>query len=288
MKNNKKRITAFIMLTFMLLGMSNCVWATDSSSDTAGTSGAVTEKNGSGQGFDREDSVLTELVQDGTITQEEMDRITEYLNAKRAEMQPADKPTGGAISARPTDGAISARPTGGAISADQQQTPPDQENHTEMWDEMVTAGIITQAQADAIAAKMEANSGKIVSGSAAAASGSSGVGIKIDNQTINLDPSPRIDNGKTLAPLRGIFEALGLTVSWDASTQTIVGTKDDTEITLKINSNTAMVNGTSVSLDVPAQILDGSTFVPVRFIADSLGVNVNWNSQDKTVEITTN
>ena len=276
-----KRITTFIVLASMLLGMSS-VWAADSSA---------------GQGVNREDSMLTELVQDGTITQEEMDKIQEYLDANRAELQPAEKPTDGAISTRPTgaafltrptDAAFSTPPTGGAIAGDQQQTRPDAGNRTEMWDEMVTAGIITQAQADAIAAKMEANAGKIASGSAVTASGSSGVGVKIDDQTINLDPSPRIDNGRTLAPLRGIFEALGLTVSWDASTQTIVGTKDDTEITLQINSNTAMVNGTSVSLDVPAQIVNGSTFVPVRFIADSLGVSVNWNSQDKMVEITTN
>jgi Copper amine oxidase N-terminal domain. len=269
MNKRKNRITTFIVLASMLLGMSSSVWAADTASDNAGIPGTVSENNGQGPGLDRTESVLTELVQAGTITQDEMDKITQYLDAKRAEMKPGDQPTGAAISGPPS---------GSAISADQQANHPDQGNRTEMWAELVTAGIITQAQADAITAKMGGNAG----------GNNSGVGVKIDDKVLNLNPSPRIDNGRTLAPLRGIFEALGLSVSWDATTQTIVGSKDGTEITLKINSNTATVNGTSVSLDVPAQIVNGSTFVPVRFIADSLGVSVNWNSEDSVVEITTN
>jgi len=268
MKNFKKRIAVFIVLGSMLLGISSSVLAAVSSTDSTGMPGVSSRQNGPGQpDSEREKTMLSQLVQEGIITQEEMDKIVTYFEENKPDM-PTN--TGG---------------TQDTTGSSNQQMQPGQGPQQDMWSDLVTSGIITQAQADAIKVKMAPQGANPAADSAN--TNSSGVGVKIDNQTLTLNPSAQIINGRTLAPLRGIFEALGLTVSWDGTTQTIVGTKDGINITLQINSNNATVNGNSVSLDVPAQILNGSTFVPVRFIADSLGVTVNWNAQDRAVEITT-
>lgn len=271
MNKIKKRIAVFIVLGCMLLGMSGSVWAADSSTISAGTPGVSAGQNGPGgqPNAEREKSMLSQLVQDGIITQAEMDKIVAYFEEKRSAMQ--------------TNTGATKDTTG----SDKQQMQPGQGTKPDMWSDLVTAGIITQTQADAIKAKMGTKDAKKATGSAGSTASSSSIGVKIDGQIVTLNPSAQIADGRTLAPLRGIFEALGLTVSWDATTQTVVGAKTGTNITLQINNKTATVNGTSVSLDVPAQIINNSTFVPVRFIADNLGVTVNWNAQDKIVEITT-
>lgn len=270
MNKMKKRIAVFIVLGCMLLGMSGSVWAADSSADSTGTPSVRSGQNGSGQpNSEREKTMLSQLVQDKIITQAEMDKIVTYFEEKRSAMQ--------------TKAGDSKDTTG----SDKQQMQSGQGTRPDMWSDLVTAGIITQTQADAIKAQIGTKGANKTTDSTSSTSNSSGIGVKIDNQLLTLNPSPQIADGRTLAPLRGIFEALGLTVSWDAATQTVVGTKTGTNITLQINSKTATVNGSSVSLDVPAQIINSSTYVPVRFIADSLGVTVNWNSQDRLVEITT-
>lgn len=88
---------------------------------------------------------------------------------------------------------------------------------------------------------------------------------------------------RILVPLRAIFETLDATVDYDPSTKTITGKQDDKTIILKINDKVATVNGEKIVLDVPATIVNESTLVPVRFIAESLGAAVEW--RNKTVLI---
>ncbi|MEK4629053.1 MAG: stalk domain-containing protein [Solibacillus sp.] len=97
-----------------------------------------------------------------------------------------------------------------------------------------------------------------------------------------------IKNGATLVPLRGIFEALGANVTWNQSTKTIDATKGSTKIWLKIGSTTTKVNNKNVTISVPAQVVNGSTLVPLRFIGESLGAKVEWIQASKTIKITTN
>ena len=97
-----------------------------------------------------------------------------------------------------------------------------------------------------------------------------------------------IKNGSTLVPLRGIFESLGATVNWNQSTKTIDAKKGETSIWLKIGSTTTKVNGKNVTISVPAQVVNGSTLVPLRFISEALGAKVEWIQTTKTVKITSN
>lgn len=100
---------------------------------------------------------------------------------------------------------------------------------------------------------------------------------------------PQIINGRTMVPMRKIFETLGATVEWDGENRIVTGTKEDTEIKLQIGSNiaTKTVSGETknIELDVTPTIVDGRTLVPVRFIAESLDKTVGWDSDNRTVVI---
>ena len=93
--------------------------------------------------------------------------------------------------------------------------------------------------------------------------------------------------GRVMLPLRAIFEALNASVNWNPKTQTVTGIKGDTTVVLKIKSKTATINNQTVTLDVPAQVLKGRTMVPVRFVSEALGQDVDWNSEKQQVSIKT-
>ena len=110
--------------------------------------------------------------------------------------------------------------------------------------------------------------------------------VTFNGNYIQFDQSPVAINGRVLVPVRKIFEAMGATVDYDWKTKQVTGKQGDLVITLKIDSNLAYVNGKKITLDVPAKAINGRTLVPARFIAESLGAQVNWNGTNRTVEIT--
>jgi hypothetical protein len=93
--------------------------------------------------------------------------------------------------------------------------------------------------------------------------------------------------GSTLVPMRGIFEALGATVKFDKASLTVYGQKGATAIILPLGALTATVNGQPQTLPVPAQLINGTTLVPLRFISQALGASVAWNPAISTVTIQT-
>ena len=101
-----------------------------------------------------------------------------------------------------------------------------------------------------------------------------------------LDVPAQIIDSRTMVPLRAIFEALGASVEWDDATKTVTSVKGDTTVKLTIGKAAITVNGADKALDVPAQIVDSRTLVPVRAIAESFGCEVGWDDATKTVTIT--
>ncbi len=95
-----------------------------------------------------------------------------------------------------------------------------------------------------------------------------------------------IVEGRTMVPLRAIFEALGATVEWNQGTKTVTSVLDETEIKLTIGENVLYRNGESVELDVPALIMNNRTLVPVRAISEAFGVYVEWDAGTRTVLLT--
>ena len=111
------------------------------------------------------------------------------------------------------------------------------------------------------------------------------ISVTLNGSKLDLNQSPVIVDGRTLVPFRGIFEALGAEVSWDGDTRTVTGTSGEKKIVLTIDSTEAFVNGESRILDVAPKIVNDYTMVPVRFVSESFGANVQWDSRTRTVSI---
>lgn len=112
-----------------------------------------------------------------------------------------------------------------------------------------------------------------------------GIRVELDGHPVVFDVPPRIDNGRTLVPLRAIFEALGAEVNWDGAARKVIATRGTTVISLPVGAFTASVNGRPVTLDAPARIVDGRTLVPLRFVSEALGAQVSWDGTTQTVSI---
>lgn len=110
--------------------------------------------------------------------------------------------------------------------------------------------------------------------------------VNLDGQQLSFDVAPAIDNGRTLVPLRAIFEAMGATVQWDQDTQTATAIKGNTKVVLRIGSVSPTINGKVVSLDVPAKIINGRTLAPLRFVGEAFGGTVDWNQASQLISIT--
>jgi hypothetical protein len=102
------------------------------------------------------------------------------------------------------------------------------------------------------------------------------------NRVKFADQKPLIEEGRTLVPLRGVFEAMGAKVDWNPTAKVVKATLHDTTITLPIGNAVAQRNGQQVQLDVPAQVKDGRTMVPLRFIGEAFDGNVEWVPMSKS------
>lgn len=106
------------------------------------------------------------------------------------------------------------------------------------------------------------------------------------NEAKSNDVAPIIRNDRTMLPARFVTENLGAVVSWIGEEQKVLITKDDLKIEIYIDSNKAYVNGEEVILDSPAFIENDRTYTPVRFIAETLDVTVDWDEETQQVIIT--
>ncbi|NSW84395.1 MAG: hypothetical protein HPY90_14235 [Syntrophothermus sp.] len=109
--------------------------------------------------------------------------------------------------------------------------------------------------------------------------------VLLDGRELSFDVPPIIEKGRVLVPLRAIFEALNAEVFWDSKSRTVIATRGDSTIVLKIGEAEAYKNGIPVALDVPAMIVNGRTLVPLRFISESLGESVAWDGETQTAII---
>lgn len=98
---------------------------------------------------------------------------------------------------------------------------------------------------------------------------------------------PVIVRGRTLIPLRGLFEKMGYTIGWEPATKTATLIKGPSLISMRDGHKALQVNQNSVMLDVPAQIINNSMMIPLRAISEATGANVNWDANTKTVHIGT-
>ena len=114
---------------------------------------------------------------------------------------------------------------------------------------------------------------------------SDAIKVFINGKQLEFDVEPMLINGRTMVPMRIIFEALGAKVDWDGTTQTAIGETKKTTIKITIGKDYLLKNDNIVVLDSPAVVISGRTLVPVRAIAESLDCKVEWYGETKVVEI---
>lgn len=110
--------------------------------------------------------------------------------------------------------------------------------------------------------------------------------VILDGQPLSFDVPPIIEDGRTLVPLRAIFEAMGAEVSWEQESQTATAVKDDTVVVLKIGSLEPTINGKIHTLDVPAKIVNNRTLAPLRFVGEAFGGIIDWEAATQKITIT--
>lgn len=114
------------------------------------------------------------------------------------------------------------------------------------------------------------------------------VSVRVNNVSIEFDQAPVIENGRTLVPIRAVFESAGAEVSWEQETQTATLEKDGYVVTVKLGEAFITKNGMPIAIDSPSQIINDRILIPVRAIAEAMDFGVTWNPIYRSVLIATN
>ncbi len=118
--------------------------------------------------------------------------------------------------------------------------------------------------------------------------------LKVNGTAIYCDSPPIIENGRTLVPLRALCESLGYNVEWEQSTKTVYilyPYTDEVVMYFKVDSQAAHVysedgwSSYTITMDVPARLVNSRVLIPARAISEALGFDVSWDNENKTVLI---
>lgn len=116
------------------------------------------------------------------------------------------------------------------------------------------------------------------------------VNLLVEGKAVETDQSAVIVDSRTVVPVRVIAENLGSTVDWDANTKTVTFTYGNKTVAMEIGGVNLKVTEDGVTetvpVDVPATIINSRTMVPVRFLSETFGYNVDWDAETKTVNVT--
>lgn len=84
-----------------------------------------------------------------------------------------------------------------------------------------------------------------------------------------------------MVPVRVIFEGIGASVEWEENTKTITGKLNNDTVVMQINSKTVSINSNDSDMDASPLIINGRTYAPARYVAESFGYSVGWDSEIK-------
>ena len=125
--------------------------------------------------------------------------------------------------------------------------------------------------------------------------------VQLNDKLLGFDQPPVTENDRTLVPMRFLFDQMGATVTWDDATQTATATvpttteeeiqtfglAEEKSVAFSVDNTTATVNGSAATMDVPARLINDKTMVPLRFLSENLGFNVQWDEATRTAIVTT-
>jgi len=121
------------------------------------------------------------------------------------------------------------------------------------------------------------------------------IGVTINGTTVVFDgQGPAIVDGRTLVPVRGVFEQLDFEVDWDEDRQAVTLTRDDYIVVIFVGQLFFRLyqvgaplesDGQTWQLDVPAQIINGRTLLPIRTVLEAVGYYVGWHADARIVAV---
>jgi hypothetical protein len=112
--------------------------------------------------------------------------------------------------------------------------------------------------------------------------------VIVDDKEVNFGANGvRTLGGRTFVPFRPLFESMGCEVEYDLVHKKVTATKDNNEIELTIGERIARKNGAEITMEAPPQILKATTYVPLRFVAESLDAEVNYDGAAGVITIKT-
>ncbi|KUP20773.1 copper amine oxidase N-terminal domain-containing protein [Paenibacillus sp. DMB5] len=115
---------------------------------------------------------------------------------------------------------------------------------------------------------------------------SNDIRVNVEGESVEFDQPPVIFDGRTLVPIRAVCEKIGATIKWDVGTRTTTVSKGNKTLSLQIDSQQMQVSGGSpVQLDVPPQIYNGRTLLPIRAVVENLGYEVTWDAAKQILSI---
>ena len=114
-----------------------------------------------------------------------------------------------------------------------------------------------------------------------------GTKVRLNGSLVKFsDQYPVINEGTTLIPVRAISEMLGANVEWNGQEGHVHIDKNGKKIDLYIGQTVSYINEEPFGIDIPPEVVNNRTLVPLRFVAEALDVTVNWNGDTRTVELT--
>ena len=112
--------------------------------------------------------------------------------------------------------------------------------------------------------------------------------VIVDDKEVNFGAvGVRTLGGRTFVPFRPLFEALGSEVDYDLVHKRVKATKGNNEIELTIGELIARKNGAEITMEAAPQLLNKTTYVPLRFVAESLNADVNFDGAAGVITIKT-
>jgi hypothetical protein len=112
--------------------------------------------------------------------------------------------------------------------------------------------------------------------------------VTVDGKPVEFkDAPPQVITGRTMVPLRGVFEAIGAYVEYSAEIRTITVKRGNEVVELRLGERIAKKNGAEILMDMVPKVLGGTTMVPLRFVAESMGAHVDFDAKKNLIRILT-
>ncbi len=115
----------------------------------------------------------------------------------------------------------------------------------------------------------------------------SAIKVVVNGKEVSFtDQTPVIKNDRTLVPLRGVLETMGIKVDWNAEDQSVTASRGNDSAYFKIGSTSLSTSEGTSTLDVAPEIINDRTMIPLRAVAEAFDADVKWDDATKTVTIT--